>query len=259
MPRNPDSVPAPVESVDRALRLILLMRTNGSLSVKEAAEHLKTAPSTAHRLLSTLTSRGFAVQDFERRYRPGPAFKEHSLSGVTELTLRDVGRHAMADLQPLVDETVQLMILVDGNIRFIDGIESNKVLRVAMRLGDEMPAFVSAGGKAMLGRLANQEIEQFYPSGLPEWPTRGVHSLRSLKRMMTKVRREGYGFSVEETEQGVNGVGVSVNAPDGSPVAAVTTATPTARFQRADLPRHVDALSQAAKRIEERLHMSTQP
>lgn len=249
-----DAKSAPVESVDRALRLLLFMRLKGTVSVKDAAEHLQTAPSTAHRLLSTLAFRGFAIQDFERRYRLGPVFLDSSPTRVTDMTLREVGRQTLVDLQPKVKETVQLMVLRGGNIRFIEGIETDALLRVTMRRDDEMPAFVSAGGKAILGRMSNQEIEQLYSAGLPDWPNRRVHSLATLKRMMTKVRRDGYGISVEETEQGVIGVGVSINAPDGSPVGAVTVAVPSVRFTRDAVPFYVESLSTAAKQIENQLH-----
>lgn len=246
-----DSLPAPVESVDRALQLLLYLRDHDSISVKEAAEFLGIAASTAHRLLSTLTRRGFTVQDFERRYRMGSVLSRTDQGRVTESVLRDVARRPLTVLQAKVKETVQIMVLRGGNIRFIEGVEPNTVLRVVRRVDDEMPAFVSAGGKAILARMANQEVEEVYRRGLVEWPTRRVQSMRMLKRMLTQVRREGYALSVEETEQGVVGVGVAVLGPDARPVAAVTVAIPSVRFQKELIPDYVSALQEAAEEIHE--------
>lgn len=150
-------------------------------------------------------------------------------------------------------ETVQLMVLRGGNIQFVDGIESGRTLRVGMRVGDTMPAFVSAGGKAMLARLTNTELEDLYRSGMPSWPTGRIANIASLKRSMTKVRRAEFGTNFEETEQGVVGLGVSVNDRDGRPIAALTTATPSVRFDRSAMPEHVEALRRAATAISSEL------
>ena len=62
-----------IEAVDNALQLLQLLRDGGALRLKDAAGELGVAPSTAHRLLAMLVYRGFAVQDENRRYVPGPA------------------------------------------------------------------------------------------------------------------------------------------------------------------------------------------
>lgn len=64
--------PYALDSVDNALRLLQMLRDVGALRLKDAAEELGTAPSTAHRLLAMLVYRGFAVQDEKRRYHRGP-------------------------------------------------------------------------------------------------------------------------------------------------------------------------------------------
>lgn len=244
---------SPVESVDRALLLLMRMRDQGPLSVKAAAEQLDVAPSTAHRLLSALTFRGFAAQDHDRTYRQGPELSGNAPQAISTQKLRQHAQSALVRLQGTVGETVQVMVLNGGNIQFVEGVESARTLRVAKRVGDMMPAFVSSGGKAMLARLTNAELEEMYRSGLLPWATGRITTLASLKRAMTRIRRDGYGTSFEETEQGVVGLGVSINDADGRPVAAVTTATPSIRFNRSAMPQHIEALQLAATEIMEKL------
>lgn len=249
----PNAETSPVESVDRALVLLLMMREQGPVSVKTAAAHLDVAPSTAHRLLSALAFRGFASQDRERRYRLGPAFADKAVETFSINRLREYARRPLLELHNRLGETVQLMVLRGGNIQFIDGVESESTLRVGMRIGDQMPAFVSAGGKAILAQLSNAELEELYRGGIPAWPTSRISSLAMLKRSMTKVRRAEFATNFEETEQGVVGLGVSISAATGRPVAALTTATPSIRFRREDMATHVEALRKAAASIEEQL------
>ena len=251
---SPDAMAAPVESVDRALRLLLYLRDNESISVKEAAEHLDIAASTAHRLLSTLARREFVVQDFSRRYRLGGIVMGSEQPNISQDALRSAAMDPMGRLQASVRETVQVMALSGGNIRFLDGVEPDAILRVTRRVGDEMPAFVSAGGKVILGRLSNQEVEEIYRRGLIEWPTRKVTSLKMLKRMLTQVRREGYAISMEETEQGVVGVGVVILGSDARPLGAMTLAIPVSRYDKNRLPEYVAGLKKATAEVEEILH-----
>ena len=244
---------APLQSVDRALHLTLLLREGRRLSVQEASAVLGTAPSTAHRLLSALAQRGFAVQDRERRYVAGPVFVPQP-TPINAGHLRRLAYPVLEELHERLGETVQVMVLKSSNILFVDGIEAvERSLRVGMRIGDEMPAYCSAGGKALLADMSNVEVENLYRGGLTPWSTARFETLSALKRHLATVRRLGYGTSVEETEQGVCGVGVSVHAAAGGTVAALTTAVPSVRFRRQDVPRYVEELAEARVRLEKTL------
>jgi DNA-binding IclR family transcriptional regulator len=251
MPDARDAVP--LQSVDRALQLVLLLREGRTLSVQQAADVLGTAPSTAHRLLSALTQRGFAVQDRERRYGAGPVFVPEA-APIDGGTLRRLAYPVLQVLHERLGETVQVMVLRGHNILFVDGIENvRRSLRVGMRIDDEMPAYCSAGGKAILAEMANLEIEQLYRGGLTPWPTARFTSVKALERHLATVRRVGYGTSVEETERGVHGIGVSVHAPPLGTVAALTTAVPSVRFHRQAVPEYVEALGEAKASLEKAL------
>src|SRR3984957_17438650 len=68
-------VPAPqypIESVDNALKILLLLGERSELRLTDVAEYLNVATSTAHRLLATLQYRGFLRQEPPTRaHRPG--------------------------------------------------------------------------------------------------------------------------------------------------------------------------------------------
>jgi IclR family acetate operon transcriptional repressor len=242
---------APLQSVDRALQLILLLRGGRQLSVHEAADVLGTAPSTAHRLLNALTRRGFAAQDRERRYVAGPVFVPQAAQLKAGL-LRRLAYPVLQSLHERLGETVQVMVLKGANILFVDGIEDvGRSLRVGMRIGDEMPAYCSAGGKALLAEMSNPDVERLYRGGLTPWPTARFTTVNALKRHLATVRRLGYGTSVEETERGVRGLGVSVSTPSGSPVAAITTAVPSVRFRRQDVLGYLEGLTAARAELEQ--------
>ena len=68
--------PYPIQSVDYALQLLLILKRDGVLRVSEAAAELGVARSTAHRLISMLRFRGLVEQARDRTYRAGSAFAD---------------------------------------------------------------------------------------------------------------------------------------------------------------------------------------
>ncbi|MEZ3158997.1 IclR family transcriptional regulator [Microbacterium sp. BWT-B31] len=244
---------APVESVDRALILLEALHDGEILGVSDAAARLDVAPSTAHRLLASLVFRGFAVQDRDRRYRLGPALAARPAEPLTLSTLRAHAHPVLERLHEQTGETVQLMVLHRRNIRFIDGIECELPLRVGVRVGDEMPAHCSAGGKALLAALSSADLDALYQQGLPPWPTAKYSDLPSLKRHLARVRAAGHGANHEETEQGVSGLGVAVLDDLRRPVAAITVAVPSARFATRSATSLREPLAAAVAELQERM------
>ena len=63
----------------------------------------------------------------------------------------------MAELGRTFNETINLGILADGQIVYIDMIEANRALRMQARIGDRHPLHSTSLGKAMLAFLPEAE------------------------------------------------------------------------------------------------------
>ena len=249
----PKLAPAyPLESVDRALRLIALLQAGETLTVSSAAEILGVVPSTAHRLLGALCYREFAAQDDARRYVAGP-----SISPITNALTASMPRASAApglhEIYAALGETTHLMVLRGTHIQFIDGIEADHVLRVGLRVGGTMPAYCSAGGKAMLAALPVAEVRALHRGGLPEWPTAKVSTADGLDRMLALVRQTGYGVNIEETEVGVCGIGAAITDARGRPVAAFTIAVPLPRYDHRKIAEVGAVIRHASEQTARRL------
>lgn len=244
---------APLSSVDRALRLILLLRERGSLSVTEAAAELEVTPPTAYRLLTALKNQQFAAQDPNRRYRPGVNLASDSRTLLSPRTLRKLLRPQLAAAQDQLHETVNLWILEGIYVRNFDGIDSPQELSVRASAYDRIPAYCSAAGKALLAALTNQEVEQMHAHGLPKWRSERVTSIAALKRHLHTVRQHGYATNLEEAIQGVCGIGVPVHSPDGTALVALSAAIPSARFAQARRKEIAEVLMETAHAMSAKL------
>lgn len=239
----------PIESVDHALRLLLILREHKELRVAEAADQLGVARSTAHRLLAMLRYRGFVTQDSGRVYRPGPVFFEIGLSAVQSLDIRRIAHPHLDALGRELGETVHLMTLEGNGVRFVDGIEGTGVLRVGTRTGMLLPAHCTSGGKALLAELSADELHALYPRGLAAVTDATITDLANLKRELAATRKRGYGVNFDESERGVSAISVCVRDQLGRALAAVAAGVPSVRFPRSRIPEFVASLCRTAERI----------
>ena len=239
-----------VTSVDHALQLATILQVEGSLTVTAAAQRLGVARSTAHRLLTTLVYRDFAVQADDRSYSAGPVL---ALGIHTQSRADSVRALATPHLAALVDrtgESANLTVLAGDRVRFVGSVESEQPLRVGNREGTVFPAHLTSGGKAMLAELDDETVRELHS---PErWGERTEQrpDPAQLVRELETVRRSGVAMNVGATEDGVTAIGVAVHLGPGPAQAAVSVSLPTLRFSERILPSLVGAVQAAARDIE---------
>lgn len=241
-----------IESVDNALRLLQLLRDEGRLRLTDAAEHLGVAQSTAHRLLSMLVYRGFAVQDDSRAYQPGPGMGNGPTGLGQVRELRDLALPHLELLSAQLDETVNLMIRVGTRVRFLASIEADNARRVGDRRGTVLPARLASGGRALLAHLDEAGLRRLY-RGTDTGPSAELLSedgFAALCAELELVRRNGYALNIEQTETGVAAVGTALVGAGGEAVAAISISTTRDRFRRLFDDRLLPLLFRAREDLE---------
>lgn len=256
-PRAPAAVPQyPIESVDNALKVLLLLGERSELRLTDVSEYLGVASSTAHRLLAMLQYRGFVRQNERTKvYGPGTALTGVAFSILQRFDFRSVLRPYLERLNTELAETVHLGLLDGTTVRFIDALESPKAVRVASRLGRSMPAHATSTGKALLAQLSTAELHALYPEEELEGLTSHSVRLRSaLEAQLVTVRKRGYATSTEESEAGVSSVAVAFPFRNTPARIAFNAAVPASRMSAADQRAIGAALRATVTEAAELLH-----
>ncbi|MFI7483697.1 IclR family transcriptional regulator [Kocuria sp. M1R5S2] len=232
--RNQDQQPPPaytLHSVDNVLRLMQMLRDTGGVRLKDVAADLGVAPSTAHRLLSMLVYRGFAVQDDSRRYLPGPGLGASVAGTPLHGRLRRIARPYVEMLAQRVGETANLIVRVGTTSRFLVTVESSVVDTVGDRRGTVFPAASTSGGKVLLAQLSREDLERLFRTASAKTVGEYLDANRfeALLRSLQLVKEVGFAVNREESEEGVTAVAVPVLAPDGTGLAALSVSVPAAR------------------------------
>ncbi|WP_329410413.1 IclR family transcriptional regulator [Nocardia vinacea] len=229
-----------LESVDHALRLVQLLRDTGAVRLSDAAAELGVAPSTAHRLFATLMYRGFAVQDENRRYHPGPAMGAGPARRGWTREFTELARPQMEALAARCGETVNLVIQVGTQVRFLLSAESSEILRVGDRQGQVLDAERTAGGKILLAELPRDVLAQLYlrhprwtaASPVPGDRTMPPDQFEAFTRELAGCRKAGFAVNLQQTEVGVAAFAMAIHNHAGHVLGALSVASPVERYQK---------------------------
>ena len=134
----------------------------------EVAAALDLPTSTAHRLLTSLRSRGYVVRTRSGRYRLGPAamaLGRRASDGPLAPSLH-------AALERVAAETGETAVVgirdpAGGGLLILDQLESSQRLRLALEIGYVQPLHAGAASKAMLAHLEPREIERVLTEPIP--------------------------------------------------------------------------------------------
>ena len=223
-----------VQSLERALDLLEALAGTDELGVSDLAARTGLVPSTAHRLLGTLVSRGYAAQSpASGRYLLGYKLLELT-SGLQDRLerLRSAARPHLEAIMERTGETTNLVVLEGANAVYIESVTGTRSVRLFTEIGQTIPAHTSGSGKALLAWRAAADVDgaarRRAAAGLDA--AHADHASRRCMEDLAQIRRRGYATDDEEHELGVACVATPVLDATGLPLAAISVSGPTPRM-----------------------------
>lgn len=210
IPANRADESAALKSVASALDVLECFATDGDLGVSDIARRLGVAKSTAHRILSTLTSRGFVEKDPDTGlYRLGLHIFELGQLAQARNVIRHAALPTLRQVAVQTGLTVNLGIPDAADVVFVERIEFGAGGRILSHAGRRFPAHTTSSGKA---------IAAFNPAVLRArvmagFPPRVSHTIRTradFESAVERVRRDGYAHSRDEAFDGAASVAVPI-------------------------------------------------
>src|ERR1700743_2412531 len=184
----------PIESVDKALKLLLLLGEQPEIRLTEATRYLGVAPSTAHRLLAMLAYRGFVRQDpISKAYLPGPSLTGVAFAIFSRIDIQRSATPIMRSLSEQLRETIHVGMLDGPSVRFVAAIEAPAAVRVASRVGREMPGHCNSTAQVMLAQFPQPELRGLLPDEqLQRITSHSIGSRAELEAELLAIRERGY-------------------------------------------------------------------
>jgi len=253
MPRVAKSGPgaAPVGVISKVLRILeALQGSSAGLGLKAICDLTGIHKSTAHRFLKHLEREGYLVRTEAGAYLIGPRLSQMSTRGSQGATLQAVARPILWELWKSTQETVNLAVLDQGTVLYVDVIESPHEFRLSSRVGTRRSLHVTALGKVLAAFLP-AELRASILSTIKFQPStpKTIMNLVHFRQELEKIRRQGYAVDDEEAVQGARCVSAPILNADREPIAAVSVSGPVTRVSPNQVAALAGAVSSAARAI----------
>ena len=247
-----------VKSAQRTLEILeAVARYGEGVGFVELSAQLPYPKSSLHGLLQTIIAmRWLTFDPAQRLYSIGvkPWEVGQSFLRSREIVVR--ARQFLREANRELGETVQLGILDDLDVVYIDKVEGTRPLRLISNIGSRLPAYVTGIGKALLAGLDDAVLTaRFGGTELAEYTSRTITSGDELIRMLNEVRRQGYAIDDGEYTLGVYCVAVPIRDLGGTVVAAMSCSVPKARLDLSELQvgQMIEVLMRQARSISQAL------
>ncbi|MFY0542606.1 IclR family transcriptional regulator [Brevibacillus sp. H7] len=245
-----------VQSVDRALIILdMLKEQNDGLGITELANRMDIAKSTVHRLLTSLKNQGYVRQDpISERYLLGLKLIELGSIVTQSLEIRKIANPFMNSLVQETGETSHLVVLEDGEVVYIEKIESPYTIRMYSLIGKRAPVHCTGVGKAMIAYLPEEQVRKIVAQrGLKKFTENTITSLDDLLVHMKEIREKGYSLDREEHEAGIHCVAAPILNHNGEAVAGLSVSGPLMRMDEEKVKFCTDRVVYYAREISKHL------
>lgn len=244
-----------VKPVYKALQVLeCLGEAQRELSLSEIARRVYLPKTTVFRYLHTLGEFGFVARDPQTDlYRIGLRLWELGQLTDERVRIREIALPFMQELGNRYKETVNLGVLDNGDIVYLEMVESPHSLRTQAKVGSRNPVYSTALGKAILAFVPVDRWFRHLPPTLASRTSQTIVSLNALKKDLEDVRRRGFALDHGENEEGASCVGAPIFDRNREVIAAISISAPSSRLNGALEQAVTGAVSSTAMEISIRL------
>jgi DNA-binding IclR family transcriptional regulator len=220
-----------IQVIARAAALLrALERRPDGLSLGELAKAIDLPRSTVQRIVDALDNEGLVLAaSATSGVRLGPALL--ALAAATQFHIAEMARETLKALAKQTGETVDLSLIDQDKVVFIDQVTGTHRLTAISAIGVSFPLHSSANGKAMLAAMADEDIAKLRKRiRLSALTPNTITTWDRLEQEIAAVRQRGCAYDREENSLGISAVSVAIRSPAGE-LAAISVPAPTQRFK----------------------------
>lgn len=222
-----------VPMVAHTIRILkALAEADAELSLKDISARAGVGPTSTFRILFTLGSLDYIFKNpTSGTYRLSAKLMELAARSLGSQKLVHLARPFMDQLYARFNETLNLAVFQDGEIIYIEIMESRRAFRMTAEVGSRVPLHSTALGKAIAAFLPEDDLKAKLSQC--SWLRLTPHTLMTraeFQRDLARVQKRGYGLDNEETEIGATCVAAPILDAQNHPVAAISISGPTHRI-----------------------------
>jgi DNA-binding IclR family transcriptional regulator len=223
------SISGGIQVINRAARILRALRDEPEgLSLGQIARRVDLPRSTVQRIVGALVSeRLLMAVSPNGRVRLGTEIL--ALAASLKTNVVELAHPLLKELSSATGETVDLSLLRQEHLVFVDQVIGTQRLRAVSAVGETFPLVTTANGKASLAALDPERFKAEYLQLVTKECARSGKSLKAFLDEIAEIRRTGVAVDLEEHSEGIAAVGTAFTDSSGM-VYAISVPSPANRF-----------------------------
>ncbi len=242
-----------LKSVERTLDVLEFLSKTRSIGITELADIIKIGRSTAHRILSTLENKGFAVQDLETgKYALGHMVFQLAKSVIHMIEPVKYVRPYLKELCEKIGENIAFGVVTPAKDRTLVLAEevADKAVIAKPILFQRFPLHVCPCGKAYLLSLNDKQLKTVLSKdGMVRFTEYTPASIVTLKKQLARFHKLGYTISQNEFSTGLSAIGSGLCDAENKFAGAIMIIGPSFRFTDRNIKEWGKLLLQTTARL----------
>lgn len=230
--------------------LNFVCKNPGTMRLRDISRELNMPKSTLLPILQTLVQQQYIMKDTSDCYLPGSGLLHLGAAARNTFSPAQMIRDHMKALVESFGETCYYGVLEQGQVLYVEKIDSPQPLRMLTTIGHKLPAYATGLGKALLLDHSQEQLKELYGEKMKPLTGNTVTSTDKLFDQLTKAKILGYTWEVEESTEHIRCFAVPVRK-NGKIQGAVSIAFPVFRYREEDKQNIIDSLKSAAQKIED--------
>lgn len=251
---------ATIQSLERAIKILEYLR-KGPTSLSELHRELGLHKSTIFGLLQTLAKHNYVHQERKTgHYSLGYRVLALSSAFLENCDIRQAAAPYLKQLVKEHGETVHLVIMDNGQVVYVDKIDSPQSIRMVSRIGSRLPAHCTGVGKAILAFLPEEKVKQIIEKHkMPRFTANTITTWEELKAELERIRERGVSFDREEIEEGLCCVAAPILGYGNYPLGAFSVSGPKWRMTEEKMSLIAETLKKVSGEISRQMGYTVNP
>ena len=238
--------------------LEVLAQVPDGAGVTVLARKIKQPKATVFRILGTLSRLGYAEKERGSNYYYLTSKVRQLVHGEERETLCRAARPFMERLLSRFEQTVNLAMLDQDQVVYVDMLEGLRSIRMAATVNTYAPVHCTAIGKSIVAFLPPEITNNILRSRPMLRLTRNtIQSIPLLQKHLERIRSQGFAVDDEETEAGARCVAAPIRDSTGIAFAALSVSGPTSHLRGKQLLVIARVVKRSAKDISAKLGFRT--
>jgi IclR family transcriptional regulator, KDG regulon repressor len=219
--------------VEHTLRILeSFAGSDVELTLTDVSSRAKVGNTSTFRILHTLAEHQYVVKNLESgKYHLGHKMMQSAWLPFGPNQMTAAARPYLDQLRKKFNETVNLAVLEDSEIVYVEILESSRSFRMSAVAGSQVPVHATALGKA-IGAFVEQDVLEKMLQAC-SWTRYTPNTITSRSKWLSglsKIRTDGYAYDDEETELGASCIAAPILNKEDRAIAGISISAPTPRI-----------------------------